>query len=304
MTIGYAGLAAEWTRVIAPDTGDVRLALLRDAAEFLGITFDEARSRIDGARDRFRAEWEQSVANPADAAAVTRFYNQSDTELFELIEWHAVDPIHYRTLVLRDFARGRSGRAYLDYGSGIGNDALVFLEAGYEATLADISDYLLAFAAWRCRRRGFSVRTIDVKREELPTQNFDVIACFDVLEHIPEPTATVAKLRRALRDRGLLAIHAPFSKDPDRPMHVVHSDVVTPRMRSIGFQPVECEFPEGMWAPRVWEKREVTALDRAGYYVYDNYLNNAFGAGLAALYRLTFRRQRPVDTAAARGAVR
>jgi SAM-dependent methyltransferase len=304
MTMNYAELAAEWTRVIAPDTGDVRLALLRDAAEFLGITFDEARSRIDGARDRFRAEWEKTVANPADTAAVTRFYNQSDTELFELIEWHAVDPIHYRTLVLRDFARARPGRAYLDYGSGIGNDALVFLEAGFEATLADISDYLLAFAAWRCRRRGFSVGTIDLKGEELPAQKFDVIACFDVLEHIPEPAATVRGLRRSLRDRGLLAIHAPFAKDPDRPMHVVHSDVITPRMRSIGFQPVECEFPEGMWAPRVWERHEVTSLDRAGYFVYDNYLNNAFGARLATLYRRTLRRQRPAGTAVARGAVR
>jgi hypothetical protein len=36
----YPTLAAEWTRVIAPDAGDVRLGLLRDAAEFLGITFD------------------------------------------------------------------------------------------------------------------------------------------------------------------------------------------------------------------------------------------------------------------------
>jgi SAM-dependent methyltransferase len=221
---------------------------------------------------------------------VTRFYNQSDTELFELIEWHAVDPIHYRTLVLRDFASARPGRAYLDYGSGIGNDALVFLEAGFEATLADISDYLLAFAAWRCRRRGFHVRTVDLKRAELPPQSFDVMACFDVLEHIPDPTSTVRKLHRSLRNRGLLAVHAPFSKDPDRPMHVVHSDVVTPRMRSIGFQPVEYQFPDGMWAPRVWEKREVTALDRAGYYVYDNYLNNSFGARLATLYRRTVRR--------------
>jgi 2-polyprenyl-3-methyl-5-hydroxy-6-metoxy-1,4-benzoquinol methylase len=301
MVMTYPELAAEWTRVIAPDVGDVRLSLLRDAAEFLGITFDEARSRVDGARDRFRAEWERTVANPADAAAVTRFYNQSNTELFELLEWHAADPIHYRTLVLRDFALARPGRAYLDYGSGIGNDALVFLEAGFDATLADISDYLLAFAAWRCRRRGFSVRTIDLKREEVPPQSFDVIACFDVLEHIPKPTGTVRTLRRALRSRGLLAIHAPFAKDPDRPMHVVHSDVVTPRMRSIGFQPVEVEFPEGMWAPRVWERREVTALDRAGYYVYDNYLNNAFGDRLATLYRRTLRR-RPAGVPATRGA--
>ena len=37
-------------------------------------------------------------------------------------------------------------------------------------------------------------------------------------------------------------------------------------------------------------KRAVNAVDRAAYYVYDNYLNNAVGARLAALYRRTLKR--------------
>src|SRR5262249_47148424 len=80
-------------------------------------------------------------------------------------EWHSTDPIHYRTLIVRDFAAARRGRACLDYGSGIGSDALVFADAGFEVTLADISDLLLAFAAFRCRRRGFTVHTIDLKKK-------------------------------------------------------------------------------------------------------------------------------------------
>jgi len=285
-------LAREWTRIVAPRSGDARTELVREAADFLGMPLRDAVEQLDGAGARFRDEWLRTVRRSDDPSALARFYNESNAELFELIEWHASDPIHYRTLILRDFfARTRRTRgAYLDYGSGIGNDALVFAEAGYEVTLADVSEPLLAFAAWRCRRRGFEVRTLDLKREDPPADAFELVICFDVLEHIPDPLRTVRGLRAALRRGGVLAFHAPFGEDPERPMHVVHRDIVTPRMRSLGFRPVECVFPPAVRAPQLYEKDAMSPLDRAGYYLYDNYLHNAFGMRLARLYRRAFRR--------------
>ena len=288
----HSSLAKEWNRIIAPRTGDVRADLVQDAAEFLGIPVDAAWERLAGAGDRFREEWLRTVDNPRDQATLTRFYNLSDTELFELIEWHANDAIHYRTLVLRDFAGGRPGRNYLDYGSGIGNDALVFADAGFDVTLADISDCLLAFAAWRCRRRGFTVRTIDLKRQSLPPDRFNVVLCFDVLEHIPKPLNVVRNIRAALRASGLLLVHAPFGDDPVHPMHVVDRDVVTPRMRSFGLLPVDCEFPSFIVAPQLYEKRAIPAVDRARYYVHDTYLG-FWRPRLRALYRRARRRLAP-----------
>jgi SAM-dependent methyltransferase len=278
---------------MAPNTGNVRAELVREVAEFSGISPADAEERLRGSGERFRDEWTARVTDPKNPAALAEFYNQSDAELFELAEWHASDLIHHRTLVVRDFALERGGRCYLDYGSGIGSDALAFADAGFEVTLADVSDRLLAFAAWRCQRRGINVRTIDLKREELPPNAFDAAICFDVLEHIPEPVAIVRKIGRAMREDGLLAVHAPFGPDPDRPMHVVHSDVVTPRMRALGFQPVDRDFPSYVWAPKLYRKQTGSALDRLGYFVYDGYLNNGFGARLAAVYRRTFRRAAP-----------
>jgi SAM-dependent methyltransferase len=288
-------LAREWNRIVAPRTGDARMELVREAAEFLGMPLRDALERLQGAGERFRDEWIRAMRDAGtDADALTRFYNETDTELFELIEWHASDPIHYRTLILRDFlGRPPAGRAYLDYGSGIGNDALVFAEAGYEVALADISEPLLEFAAWRCRRRGYSVRTLDLKREAPPREAFDAVVCFDVLEHIPRPLGTVRTIRDAMRLGGVLALHAPFGEDPEHPMHVVHTDPVTPRMRSLGFQPVACAFPPTVRAPHVYRKQATPAMDRAGYYLYDTYLNNAAGARLAAFYRRVFQRAKP-----------
>jgi SAM-dependent methyltransferase len=283
-------LSATWTRLMAPRSGDIRNELVEEAAEYLGLPIDIAWERLHGSRQRFREEWAQTVADPTDTTALTEFYNRSDTELFELIEWHATDAIHYRTLIVRDVALEQPGRAYLDYGSGIGSDAVVFAEAGYDITLADISDVLLGFAAFRCRKRGARVKTIDLKRQSVPAASFDVVLCLDVLEHIPDPLPVVRTIRRAMRDGGLLVLHAPFGEDPDRPMHVVHRDVVTPRMRSLGFRPVDCAFPPSVRAPHVYRKQDIPAIDRLGYYMYDHYLDNAVGARIAGWYRRTCRR--------------
>jgi SAM-dependent methyltransferase len=283
-------LATSWTRLMAPASGDIRAELVAQAADFLGISVADAWSRLRGAGDRFKDEWSRTMVDPADERALARFYNQSDTELFELIEWHASDPIHYRTLIVSDLALQRRGRLFLDYGSGIGSDALVLGHAGFSVTLADISDILLAFAAYRCRRCRIPVQTIDLKTAELPVSAFDLVVCFDVLEHIPQPLSVVRRIERSLRAGGLIVIHAPFGKDPDHPMHVVHHDVVTPRMRSLGFRPVNCDFPVGVRAPRVYEKASLSRLDRLAYFVYDQYLNDTIGGRVAQRCRALLRR--------------
>jgi SAM-dependent methyltransferase len=278
--------AASWRRLMAPRSGDIREDLLFEAAEFLGITVEEARSKLHGAGQRFRDEWMRVAGDAQRPDVVTAFYNQTDTELFELIEWHATDPIHYRTLIVRDLALHNTGREMLDYGSGIGSDSIVFGAAGYKVTLADISDLLLAFAAFRCRRRGVQTRTIDLKREALPPSTFDVVLCLDVLEHIPSPLNVVRAIHQSMRPNGLLAIHAPFGEDPERPMHIVHRDVVTPRIRSMGLQAVDYTFPPEVLAPYLYRKQAMTAVDRLGYYLYDGYLQQAPGAAaVASLYR-------------------
>jgi SAM-dependent methyltransferase len=287
-------LASAWTALMAPQTGDIRTELVQEAAEYLGISVPEAWDRLRGAGDRFRHEWVTSIGDSADSEKIQQFYNQSDTELFELIEWHASDPIHYRTLIIRDLALERSGRAYLDYGSGIGSDAVAFAEAGFAVTVADISDILLGFAEFRCRKRGATVRKIDLKTQTLPIDTFDVAVCFDVLEHIPEPLPVVRRIRSAMKPDALVAIHAPFGEDAEHPMHVVHTDVVTPRMRSLGFKPVDVAFPPTVRAPQLYRKAELPLRDRLGYLVYDVYLkNNRIGDQIAAFYRRLFSTSRP-----------
>lgn len=276
---------SRWARLMAPRTGCVLDELLLEASEFYGIPVAEARARAEHAAEEFAAEWRRKGVDGSDADEIIRFYNESQTEVFDLIAWHAGDPIHHRTFTCADLARGRGGRTLLDYGSGIGSDAIVFAESGFEVTLADVSDPLLAFAAWRCRRRGLPIAVVDLKTTTPAANAFDAAICFDVLEHVPDPVATTRAIRRSLRDAGLLFLHAPFGRDPLRPMHITERDVLSPRMRALGFQLEEHAFPSYVWAPRVYRRIDVSLLDRIGYYVSDVCLPQSIAAPLGAMYR-------------------
>lgn len=283
-----AACLERWAAIMAPETGSLRRQLTLELSEYLGCSFAHVEAELAEATVRFTEEWRSRVADPSDERAVTDFYNESKTELFDLARWHAEDPIHCRTLTCADIASRRPGRTCLDYGSGIGSDALAFASAGFDVTLADVSNPLLAFAKWRCERRGLRVEIIDLKSEALPERRFDAVVCFDVLEHIHRPLRTLDRIHRAMTNQALLFVHAPFGEDPARPMHVVHSDVITPKMRSVGFNwraDLEREFPAWLWHPRVYEAFALSAVDRLGYLLYDGWLKGPVGDGLAHLYK-------------------
>jgi 2-polyprenyl-3-methyl-5-hydroxy-6-metoxy-1,4-benzoquinol methylase len=268
-----------WRAAMAPRTGDVRRELILEAAEYLGISTEEAERRVVSSATDFPEEWGRMVADPTDPAQVVRFYNESKTELFEQIAWHSGDPIHHRSSVCADLVQPLPGREFLDYGSGIGSNALVFGLAGFNVTLADVADPLRNFARWRCERRGITVRTIDLKRETLERRRYDVVTCFDVLEHVPDPLGAIRQIRDSLRTGGIFFVYAPFGHDPDRPMHIVHDDAVLRPIRALGFArkyewgtafPSYLQHP---MPPTPYQRVSRSPLTNAAYYVRDVWLN-------------------------------
>lgn len=279
-----------WRELFAPRTGDLATELAEEAALYLGIPVEQVLGLFDGAAQRFAEEWRGRAVPAADAGAVTAFYNESQTEIFDLLQWHAADPANQRSLVCADLlsrhraagglaadgpaAWGASPSRVLDYGSGVGTVGIVFARAGFDVTLADVAEPLLAFARWRFERRGIPVAALDLKRERPPRGAFDAVVCFDVLEHIPRPLPVVRTLYRALRPGGLLFLFAPFGEDPLRPMHVVHDDAVLHWFRALGFRrrdDMEDWFPPRMWSakPHVYERARVPLWRRAAYLAHD-----------------------------------
>ncbi|HEV3146035.1 MAG TPA: class I SAM-dependent methyltransferase [Gemmataceae bacterium] len=140
------------------------------------------------------------------------FYRQSDAFLYELVAWNRHPAkLSLRRWVARFLARQRTERRQiLLLGDGLGFDSLYLHLAGHDVTYSEISELSTQFARELFAHAGAELPMIHGDAAQLLPESFDVVACLDVLEHVPDPPTFMAHLARALRPGGLLIISAPF----------------------------------------------------------------------------------------------
>jgi SAM-dependent methyltransferase len=117
-----------------------------------------------------------------------------------------------RNRVLADVLAGLSvgdGKRVLEIGTGTGNTLKVLERACTRATVVgvDLFEEGLAIA-----RRRTTARLVRAKIEQLPFRRpFDLIAAFDVLEHVEDDRAALANVRQLLAPDGRLFLTVPAS---------------------------------------------------------------------------------------------
>jgi 2-polyprenyl-3-methyl-5-hydroxy-6-metoxy-1,4-benzoquinol methylase len=98
----------------------------------------------------------------------------------------------------------RGGRL-LEIGFGAGG----FMEAAaryYDVHGIDVSRWAVRHAPSRLRRR---VRVLDIEEQTLARHRYDVIAAYNVLEHIDDPPRALAHIARGLAPNGVLIGSVP-----------------------------------------------------------------------------------------------
>jgi len=233
-----------WANSLMLD-GESRLSdsLLAELRRSVAIDDAEIERRWSAGDEDVPDEWRSRVADPTDRRAVEDFYDRSQGYIFELMRWHTLGsdngPLAY--VVALRFAEQRGCRTYLDFGAGVGSGAILFARHGFDVTLADISSTLLDFAQKRLRARQVSAGFLDLKREALPPDRFDMVTAMDVWEHLVDPVGEAAAVARAIKPGGFLFGRFAAEPDPNVPQHIVFD-----------FQPTFEEFAhQGL--VRVWE---------------------------------------------------
>ena len=167
---------------------------------YLGSDYEERRLQ------RHVAGLEEEEAAAPDEQT---FYRTSRAYLYDLTVFSmSGTKAPYRRLV-REVAA--PGARLLDYGCGIGADGLRLLEQGYRVEFADFDNPSVEFLRWRLQQRGLEARIHDVERD-IPG-GFDVVYCFDVLEHVDDPVRVIERLE-ALAEIVVVNFLEPAAHDP------------------------------------------------------------------------------------------
>ncbi len=93
----------------------------------------------------------------------------------------------------------------LDIGCSLGYFVEAASRRGWQASGIEISPH----AAEEARKLGLDVKTGVLEDAAYPDASFDCVTMWDVLEHVPDPTAHMLEVRRVLAPGGLVVIGTP-----------------------------------------------------------------------------------------------
>jgi SAM-dependent methyltransferase len=101
------------------------------------------------------------------------------------------------------------GRRVLDAGCGVGYGSELLNQAGAASVVGvDVSEAALALAR-SAVTDGVTLEAGDITALNHPDDSFDLIVCFEVIEHVEDPERVLDELRRVLRPDGLLLLSSP-----------------------------------------------------------------------------------------------
>ncbi len=98
------------------------------------------------------------------------------------------------------------GKTFLDIGCGDGFLASNFVKK-FETYGIDISEIALK----KAENLGIKTEVIDLNTEKLSSENefFDIVSCFEVLEHLLDPVGVIKEINRVLKINGLFIVSVP-----------------------------------------------------------------------------------------------
>ena len=151
---------------------DIRSAVLDDLSSYFKVDEERCIHLARHSVELSAKEW--FAADRSNQESVTDYYLNVYSYMFGIL-WYAYlqaeGHAYSETVAVgRDLHYCMAAKSkVLDFGSGDGPAAQMFIELGYEVTLADISTPMLDFARYRLERRGTAPKFINLNEASLAT---------------------------------------------------------------------------------------------------------------------------------------
>ncbi len=158
--------------------------------------------------------------NPTTPDEITEFYKTTDAYLYDLL----VEHYRFERRAVRERVVERLNfhqtNTILDYGGGIGLDAIELSKAGLSVTYFELEGVTAQFAKWLFERENQDIYVIhDIN--QIPNEFFDSVVCIEVLEHVSDPMRAIQDIHHCLKMGGIALITESFSLVNDKyPSHL------------------------------------------------------------------------------------
>lgn len=137
--------------------------------------------------------WREDLSTPS---AIVRFIRR-------LEKWYRYNYIKGENR--RIYRLRKNGGAVLDIGCGTGDKLDLLRSKGYEVKGVEISPE----AEYAKNVFKLDVQRTDILEAEYPDKSFDIVTLYHVLEHLPDLSASLLKIRRILKPGGILILQVP-----------------------------------------------------------------------------------------------
>ena len=189
--------------------------LIKNLMEFFDLSYDETICMLKLGRKLLVDFW--NLLNPKTEDEILKFYEIVPYDTFSLAFWHmSRSQRKFREEVVRC-----SFGDVLDYGGGIGELCVKLAEKGLNVTYGDVKGKNMEFAKWLFKKKGLSIKVVDLVKDYNKLEKYDTIICIDVIEHTLQPEVLLRRLAEHLRTGGKLIITNLSCCGPtqERPMH-------------------------------------------------------------------------------------
>ncbi len=146
-------------------------------------------------------------------------------------------------------AQHAQGKHVLDIACGAGYSAPLYAEAGAASYLGvDLNSELVQSASANYAGKNAEFRVGDITKFECGMQ-FDLISCFETIEHVPDFHGAIANLFKLLKPGGMLLVSSPnrpvtspsaasLSDKPENPFHTQEftPDELADQLTEAGFE--------------------------------------------------------------------
>jgi len=200
-----------------------REELIEDLAEFEKVDVKEIRRRFSNRQELRNEEFKRMVPDTSDVKALDDYYKNNNYEIYDHFFWHLEGRRSFDKKLVADIKRLNPNKSteIFDFGCGGGQVGYMLAKEGYQITLADKNKKELDFISFRFNKHKKKVKIVPFPIHPQFKNKYDVILCFDVLEHIPDKEfeGVINTIKSLKKDTGKVFATVSFGAENAHPSH-------------------------------------------------------------------------------------